>query len=112
MNPRRTKSEHTGSAFVNKAAKQVASALRKMTDSQLSHRRIENILRQFDSETAQWSRPIHAIVFVSDADTESELGKQYCYDVIVVSWSSESYSTSSHVVSLEVFARKVREFLK
>jgi len=109
--PRKPKGKHRRTAFVNQAATQVALAMRAKTDRHLSQRIIEDSLRKFDDNIEGWSRPIHEIVFMHAADTKSNLGEQFRFDVIVVTWASKNYETASKVVSLDVFARKVRERL-
>ncbi len=110
LNPRKPKRGHTGTAFVNKAAEQVASALHHRTDRQLSQRVIEDCLRQFiDDAGGPWRRPISEINFVASADTKSELEEHYSYDVMVVTWTSGNFAIRSKVVSVEAFARKIRE---
>jgi len=112
LKPRKPKRGHTGAAIVNKAAEQVASELRRKTDRHLPQRVIEDCLRQFiDDTVGPWRRPIEKIHFVPSGDTESELGEHYSYDVMVVTWATENFAILSRVISLEGFARKIRELL-
>ncbi len=110
LSPRNRKSAHTSTAFVNNAAKQVLLGLRYQTDRHLSQRQIENCLRQLTIDyEGDWRRPIKAVNFVTSADTQSELGEHYNYDIMIVTWTAENLAISSKVISLEGFARKIRE---
>lgn len=110
LSPRNRKSAHTSTAFVNNAAKQVLLGLRYQTDRHLSQRQIEHCLRQLTIDyEGDWRRPIKAVNFVTSADTQSELREHYSYDIMVVTWIAENLAISSKVVSLERFARNIRE---
>ncbi len=110
LSTQKPKSAHTSTAFVNDAANQILLGLRYQTDRHLSQRQIENVLRQLNIDHEDdWRRPIKAVNFVTSADTQSELGEHYSYDIMVVTWTAENLAISSKVISLEVFARKIRE---
>ena len=110
LNPRSPKSAHTSTEFVNNAAKQILFGLRHQTDRHLSQLQIEHCLRQLTIDyEGDWRRPINKVNFVTSADTQSELGEHYSYDIMVVTWTAENLAISSKVISLEVFARKIRE---
>ena len=107
IKPRKRKTANIATQFLDNAARQVADTLPRGRKS--THSEIENYLRSLSDSDLDWSPPIFEIVFVSANQPDSEFGKPYPYDLVLVRWQGEEYETKSKTISLDRFARRVKK---
>ncbi len=109
IKPRKRKTANIATQFLDNAAQQVAGGLPQ--DRELTQSDIENYLRSLADSDPLWVRTIDEIDFVPADETESELGKAYYYDVIVVKWQGDEFALESKTISLESFAKKAKKYM-